>query len=120
MANLRHRILVKEPDVRSMAAMVLLNRQYTKAELEKWFSFREKFLHKHEPLKCVYCGKGNLIIDGEECADGHGLGHLATIDHVVPVSKGGSRYDESNCVVACFKCNQKKKDTLISECSAVG
>jgi len=36
--------------------------------------------------------------------------NLATIDHVRPVSKGGARYDVENCVVACYACNQSKKD----------
>jgi 5-methylcytosine-specific restriction endonuclease McrA len=36
------------------------------------------------------------------------------MDHVIPRSRGGKNGWE-NCVVACFACNQRKKDHLLSE-----
>jgi 5-methylcytosine-specific restriction endonuclease McrA len=48
--------------------------------------------------KCQICGK--------ELSRGE-----ITIDHIVPLSKGGS--DEfSNCQIACFECNQLKGDNI--------
>lgn len=37
-----------------------------------------------------------------------------TIDHIVPLSRGGTNY-ENNLVPACRSCNSKKRDKLISE-----
>jgi len=51
--------------------------------------------------ECAYCGK-------ETCVAGKN-GPKATVDHVVPKSKGG--LDAlSNCVVACDDCNKAKGD----------
>ena len=50
------------------------------------------------------------MIKVPEAAMGHKLGTLATVDHVMPLSKGGAEFDEANCVVACYRCNQKKGD----------
>ena len=52
-----------------------------------------------DKYECQYCGsKSNL-----------------TIDHVIPVSKGGEwRYD--NLVTACSRCNTKKAAKLPHEC----
>jgi 5-methylcytosine-specific restriction endonuclease McrA len=37
-----------------------------------------------------------------------------TIDHVIPLSRGG-RHDTSNVVVACRSCNISKQDAMLSE-----
>ncbi len=36
----------------------------------------------------------------------------ATIDHVIPVSKGGGRWDIWNIVLACNFCNGRKGDSI--------
>ena len=48
--------------------------------------------------KCVYCGSTESL----------------TIDHVVPLSKGGPT-TSSNCVTACRSCNQAKGSMQIDE-----
>ena len=51
--------------------------------------------------RCVYCGRGL------------GLEH-ATLDHVIPLSRGGS-HDPGNLVAACQPCNQRKGALLPTE-----
>jgi 5-methylcytosine-specific restriction endonuclease McrA len=46
--------------------------------------------------RCVYCGQRKKL----------------TIDHVVPISKGGI-HDVSNIVPACLSCNVKKNDSSL-------
>lgn len=52
---------------------------------------------KRDNYVCYYCGKRNL--------------QRPTIDHVVPVSKGGSS-EFFNLVTACYSCNNAKGDLL--------
>ncbi len=61
-------------------------------------NFNRKNLFKRDQGTCQYCGATG--------AD--------SMDHVVPRSRGGKNGWE-NCVVACFACNQRKKDHLLSE-----
>lgn len=42
--------------------------------------------------RCTYCGSPDNL----------------TIDHVVPRSRGGARWDDTNCTTACRPCNQLK------------
>ena len=42
-------------------------------------------------------------------AETEDLDLLATVDHIIPLSKGGAQYDEDNCCVACFPCNNNRK-----------
>ena len=51
--------------------------------------------------RCVYCA-ASLELD------------LATIDHVYPLSKGGS-HAHGNLVAACARCNRLKGDMLPHE-----
>lgn len=111
---MKHTVLVENPSPESQAALVLLSQQYSELEIAEWFAFKKEFLQKHleadGELKCHYCGKTGLRIDSEP--PGKALGTLATIDHVIPLSKGGSQMDESNLVIACWPCNQKKGNRL--------
>lgn len=56
-------------------------------------------LHK-EQTKCAYCGRSF-------CAE-----LPATIDHVYPLSKGGT-HTKDNIVLACQPCNSTKNDRII-------
>lgn len=51
--------------------------------------------------KCYYCGK---FLSHEQ----------TTMDHIVPVSRGGSS-TKGNIVVACKECNNLKKDMTAVE-----
>jgi len=60
--------------------------------------FTKKNIFIRDRFKCQYCGSNNEL----------------TIDHVIPVSKGGKSSFE-NCVSACKPCNNKKNDRTPSE-----
>ncbi|WP_321530186.1 HNH endonuclease [uncultured Desulfuromonas sp.] len=51
--------------------------------------------------RCYYCGE-------------HFPPKELTLDHVVPLVRGG-KTTKGNCVAACKACNSKKKDLLPSE-----
>lgn len=61
---------------------------------DKWKLFKQS-------NRCHYC---DLELDYYE----------ATIDHVIPLSRGGSDLIE-NKVIACGVCNQEKGNLLVSE-----
>lgn len=63
---------------------------------------------------CQYCGArtGSSETDFEGSARGCGV--VLTIDHVVPLSKGGT-HSWTNCVIACIKCNAKKGNLMPKE-----
>jgi hypothetical protein len=50
--------------------------------------------------RCYYCGKA------------FGIRRKYTIDHVIPLVKGGA-HDISNIVLACWPCNRKKRDSIV-------
>jgi len=108
----RHTVLVENPHLQSLAALVKLSKGYSKEELAKWLEFRDKFLSQFDKLVCVYCDRDDLVKDQPEELSKL-LPNLATIDHVHPISKGGKKYDPDNCVVSCQKCNQNKADKII-------
>ncbi|MBF0554411.1 MAG: HNH endonuclease [Nitrospirae bacterium] len=105
-------VFVDDPALTSRAAFILLRQSLAREEgndYESWLKFRDKFLDGKK-LTCKYCGKTDLKKESQD-----DLNILATIDHVVPLSKGGSRYDERNLLIACFPCNRKKKDMDLEE-----
>jgi 5-methylcytosine-specific restriction endonuclease McrA len=69
----------------------------------KQLSSRKKLLiFKNADYSCEYCGiRGAKHID-------------LTIDHVVPLIKGG-RDDESNMACVCYQCNQDKGSLLLTQ-----
>jgi len=111
----KHRVMVKEPHPGSMASLVLLSKDCEKAERRKWLDFRDELLDEAEErdgqLVCTDCGQDGLI---RQIPDGkfRQPANLATIDHVIPVSKGGPRFERSNCAIVCYPCNQSKKDKM--------
>lgn len=57
-------------------------------------AFNRRNIYRRDGFQCQYCGNKP------------GLKYLS-IDHVIPVSKGGVTNWE-NCVVACVRCNTRK------------
>lgn len=64
-------------------------------------------------LSCSYCPKINLVIELEGMKVPNRL--KATIDHIVPTSKGGARFDYDNICVSCGSCNSRKSDKSVDE-----
>lgn len=52
--------------------------------------------------ECYYCGHAIAVSDFPKAHE-----RLATVDHYVALARGG-KDDRSNCVAACFECNQLK------------
>lgn len=112
--------LTYEPRVsQSRASLLALLKQYsldpnvdTTEPYKRWLNFRMELLTRWEEergsLKCEYCGQDNL----HKVTEGVEPRYQATLDHVMPRSKGGAEFDESNLVVSCRVCNERKKDDL--------
>lgn len=56
-----------------------------------------KKLVKRDGRKCKFCGFSEGIL---------------TIDHIIPISKGGHHKSLSNLQILCYECNQNKGDKL--------
>jgi 5-methylcytosine-specific restriction endonuclease McrA len=115
---MKHFVKVPEPHRTSQAAAVMLRRVLRTQEIAAWLGFRDRFLARQKAkdgvLRCHYCGKAPLVEEVPIRASKAQLRLLATLDHVFPLSKGGEVFDEANLVVACFPCNQRKGDGIIS------
>ena len=68
----------------------------------KTLSFIRRQLINSKGNVCALCGKP--IKDMKDC----------TIDHIIPLSKGGQTTLE-NCQLAHAKCNQKKADKILDK-----
>ena len=119
--RVKNRVLYRSPDIKSHAALILLNKKYylltkpTRPLWRIWLSFRNRYLKrvekKHGVLQCHYCGLKPLYKNTRKTP----YKHRATIDHVKPRSKGGREYDERNLVVSCAYCNHKKADKSLCD-----
>lgn len=71
---------------------------YVKVPYKRIILSRKNILRR-DGHRCQYCGRSDLTL---------------TIDHVVPVSRGGEETWE-NLVCACVRCNNKKGDRTPEE-----
>lgn len=63
-------------------------------------------LWKRQRGKCYYCKRDTVI---RKIHNGQQQPHnLATLDHVVPLSKDGVFAPTRNCVMACRLCNEAR------------
>jgi 5-methylcytosine-specific restriction endonuclease McrA len=88
-----------------------MNPRKQKTHIDKWGNYLSR---RDGGMKCHYCHIplqrawiGNPEANAELKRQGFGL---ATVDHVVPVSKGGSN-EPWNMVLACHDCNEAKGDS---------
>jgi 5-methylcytosine-specific restriction endonuclease McrA len=68
--------------------------------------------------RCHYCGGRVANQAGNQAGNAGGGPNTATLDHKVPVVKGGPT-DAVNCVIACRGCNGAKADTLYEEIESI-
>lgn len=59
--------------------------------------------------KCPLCARFMFESNGKTCKSWR-----ATVDHIIPVSKGGARFDRRNLRVVCYKCNKEKGNSLLT------
>lgn len=108
---MKHLVIVEPTSARPYSNLVLLNKFYSWLESLAWAKFKKSFIKKElkekGKLVCAYCGRENLTEVGP-------ITNIATVDHVIPRSKGGK--DEfSNVVVCCFGCNKSKSDQSVED-----
>lgn len=119
-----HVIYNENVSIKSQSSLILLNNylrerdeDYIRSlwELQEYLNRRFIYLLKIKKSKgdlvCHYCGKNHLEIGFRSVVlsnQNNKNPKLATIDHVIPVSKGIDILDETNWVVSCKKCNNKK------------
>lgn len=60
---------------------------------------------KRDNFTCQYCGA-------------HGEGVVLEVDHIIPISKGGTS-DMGNLSTACFDCNRGKGSDLVTDKQAM-
>lgn len=97
-----HLTAVSSPSVSFKLPSVMRLRQYVRP----YFSFKIRLSRQNvflrDDFQCQYCGENFPE-------------KKLTIDHIVPVSKGG-RHEWQNVVAACSKCNNKKADKTLDQC----
>lgn len=95
--DLRNKVVDEKEQQRATA-----RRRYISREM------RERIL-KRDNYTCQICGISYAYLD--QFAPGLGDYLALNIDHVVPVSAGGSGQSDDNLQVLCWRCNNKKSNT---------
>lgn len=70
-----------------------------------------KAIIERDGSDCRYCGKTGRTKVFEGKRGGNWLWIEHEIDHIIPLSKGGTN-DIENLAVACRSCNRRKKDKM--------
>lgn len=104
---------LKQQDVDFLNESAIKEKYHYKQRIEFSRKHLKSVLRETGSLCCVYCQKNNLIIEDEGM---YVKSHVkATIDHIIPVSKGGEVFSTKNVVVSCEKCNQLKDDLTLQD-----
>lgn len=72
---------------------------------------RRKAMIESGNSQCWYCGRTVKLNVGFDYKD---IANQSTIDHLIPLTRGGSNEPE-NLVLACFSCNSKKRNRTVEE-----
>jgi 5-methylcytosine-specific restriction endonuclease McrA len=118
-----HLIKENNPHIQSYASYILLKNdlfrkdvRYNYPQWRLWLTFRNRYLKRQRRingvLECKYCGESPLEANTNNPRKRY---VDATIDHIVPRSKGGREYNEDNLCVCCIKCNSKKADMSLED-----
>lgn len=68
-----------------------------------------KALFEERNGKCYICNRDMVLKSNST-----NKYRLATVDHIVPLAKGGSN-DKDNCIICCSLCNQLKGDKMLTD-----
>ena len=74
------------------------NKRLYHTDLKLWKELTEA-VFKRDNYTCVYCGSKDDILE---------------VDHITPISKGGTN-DLENLACSCRRCNRQKKDKSVEE-----
>jgi len=74
----------------------------------------DKYVDVNELCQQVSCTPRNVLMRDKFCCQYCGSKQHLTLDHIVPLSKGGKN-TWGNLITACMPCNQKKGDKLLSQ-----
>lgn len=90
-----------EPDIQDeveeFIEEIIRKRMYN-TDVKMWRKI-SKEVFERDDYTCQYCGK---------------IGGILEVDHITPISKGGSNLP-GNLATSCRKCNRQKKDKTIEE-----
>ncbi len=114
-----HVVCAPEPHEQSLAALLLIKNDYMHLDPEanphiswKIYKRRRKQVLKEHFAKygkyiCAYCKRDDLTADIRQSDP-----RRVTIDHIVPISRGGNLTSRLNMAVCCSECNNKKGNSL--------
>jgi hypothetical protein len=75
--------------------ILVLNTNNQKTSTKTRIALSKRKVFERDQNRCGYCGT-------------HLTGSMKTIDHVIPISRGGPKHDYGNVVACCFPCNSQK------------
>jgi hypothetical protein len=76
-----------------------------KSDMRNEIRYNKRFeILERDNFTCQYCGRSREKYPDIEL----------TVDHKIPLSKGGSN-DDHNLITACYDCNEGKKDRLLDK-----
>lgn len=90
-----NKVIFSQDFIDQNSAQINLKRRQSQAHR---YTCHRDFIYARDNHECVYCGNGEKL----------------SIDHVVPLVKGGSN-DPSNLVTACLSCNLSKGAKSVDE-----
>jgi len=111
------RVHIKSPPIDSPAHLALLAKHYAEQDKSiysesrmgrirnQWMKQQMKYSGGNG-LTCAICGRGNLVPSSKDPY----RRNLATLDHIIAIGEGGPWRDPSNFQVACYQCNQRKRN----------
>lgn len=70
----------------------------------RWLHYRHRLrfaIFRRDSFRCRYCGRSPQD------------GAVLTLEHLVPISRGGT-WDVSNLLTACHECNQGKSNDILT------
>lgn len=96
-----HFTTVSSPSISLKLPSVLRLKQYVRPYFSLKVRLSRQNVFLRDDFQCQYCGE----IFGER---------KLTIDHIIPLSKGGT-HEWCNVVAACSRCNNKKADRTLEQ-----